>query len=424
MKRRWIVLFSVLVILFLFSACNGENAIGTAGVQSAWPDNATAPNLVEQFRSIDPHGGRPLAFAYSRDGGEYVGVDPWECKHYQGIERIDGEDGVYFYLTRSGNKTGGCPTQGNDPGELLIVRMDSMKDRVSKPLGSNRGSSGKDAPPAKDDTVTSILFDGTHGWPAWMHLGSGQRVGDIMAIPLENPYPDGGDHGAIIFIDISNPAQPEPIKVIRKQYVCQENGDCITSSPMSKMGSIGMTRLDDGTLLLAVSGGDFEPDAAVLFLKSSTPDVTSDDFRLEILSYWNSNKLLPDKNDHMWSCGRDCSYAGDYEFQTLQFVKRNDGQLFLIGMDNDTMLTNGGQDLARIFKVERDGLEFTLTFVDELHLYLSDPVNMGDMDAASGVFVTPGGRLIIYTADHDNEGPKVNDRGVLEFGEFVAEPLN
>jgi hypothetical protein len=51
--------------------------------------------------------------------------------------------------------------------------------------------------------------------------------------------------------------------------------------------------------------------------------------------------------------------------------------------------------------------------VSEKHLYLNDP-DMGSLDAASGIYVSPSGQLILYTGPHDNEG--FDDS--VEMGEF------
>ena len=415
MKKILFFIGFLLLFSLLIAGCQSEDPLFSPP-DFPWGENPPAVDLLNQFSAIQPKGGSGLAFTYAQEEGIIIGDNPWECKHYQGITRIDAEDGVYFYLTRSGNKNIVCPFQEHEPGELLIVRMDSKAAARQHTLGTNRGDEMTGLPPIEDTTIASIHFNGTEGWPAWMHPGSGQVWGDLMAIPLESPYPEDGDTGGIIFLDVSDPATPYMLRLVESYEKC--GWLRCKAEKLPKVGVLAMARIPNGNLLFALSGGVFTTKSALMFLESNTPDVTDPDFKLRLLDTWDANTLLPDENADNWNCGRTCKYSAEY--QSHQFVLDADGNIYLVAMDNDTVSTFEGWDLARLFQVTSGLDTVNLTYLDELHLYLNDPVEMGDLDAASSVYVTEDGQLILYTADHDNEGPEVNGFKVLEFGEFAS----
>jgi hypothetical protein len=126
-------------------------------------------DVVGQFDSLQLHGD-PMAFHLG------VGDDPPDgvCRHYQGMARVNGPDGTpYIILTRSGTEGDWCLwTPGDYPGELLVVRMESRKDRDGERLRSNLLRPGEEmedtVPPAEDLDVAHIHFNGL-GWPPYSH---------------------------------------------------------------------------------------------------------------------------------------------------------------------------------------------------------------------------------------------------------------
>ncbi|UCE17543.1 MAG: thrombospondin type 3 repeat-containing protein [Gemmatimonadota bacterium] len=406
-----------------------------AALQAFRPENPRVDNVEWSFKKLAPHGD-PLAFCKA------IGDDPWECKHYQGIVRGEGPDGTpYFFLTRCGNHADACPSEDDDPGELLIVKMGS-RDKDGERLRSNRLETGvhmKDTtPPVVDYGAAHIHFDGGD-WPAWMHPGGMQLVGNVLFVAMEQPCTGGFevvdgssscidkmDYGAIMLIDVSEPEAPRLIKPIYITDVLNPPSPhhdlqiavvAVTKDPVS------------GKYLFAITGGSFNKSRTVWFLESTT-DWLDMYTKLQFIDEWTSDEL-PDESDWCGNCGTTCGKPHlpwlpcRLEWQMLNFVRDSNGDLYLIGTDNNTPATfdwpvvdGDGKDLARLFRVTRSGDEFSLEYIAEKELRLSAP-EMGDLDAAAGVYVSPSGQLMLYTADHDNEGPPGWDGyPVLEMGEF------
>ena len=240
-------------------------------------------------------------------------------------------------------------------------------------------------------------------------------VDNVLFVAVENGYYHAKKSGMLL-IDVSDPENPVFIDEITTMLLDLGWGPVSVDLFEGKTGLVGVTREPGSdTYLIAMSGGSYDRSNALIFLEMDTDDLRSPGNVLEYLFTWDAGTLLPDNDDDAWRCGRDCG-ALTLNYQTLNFVRDEYGNLFLIGLDNDTATTTDGYDYAKMFGVQRSGNSFTLTYIAEKHLRLSDP-NMGDLDAASGVYVSPTGQLIIYTADHDNEGPSWI-RNSLEMGEF------
>jgi len=236
-------------------------AMDTAVAQSG--NDYWVTDLVTQFSQINSHG-EPLG---ARRG---VGVDGVRlCKHYQSVVRLPGAGRPYFYFLRSGNATGTCEDQGDDPGELLVVRMDS-RDTDGERLRSNKLQSGSrfdDTPPsALDRGIKSILLDGgsidTNGtiWPGWCHPGGSQIVDDVLVVPVEHRFlPNDDADGGFLLIDVSTPNDPTLIK----EFDLNE-----------KIGVMAATRDPiSGKYLFLLTGGSFNGASKVRFIMSTTTDL-------------------------------------------------------------------------------------------------------------------------------------------------------
>jgi hypothetical protein len=120
------------------------------------------PNVVGQFDALAL---RPDGMAFDPASSP----DASKCKHYQGMARMQGADGTpYLFVTRSGVKpsdTGisellcGGSLVGDDPGNLLVVRMGS-RDKNGERLRSNWLRRGPAYPDPRDAVVKTITFDG------------------------------------------------------------------------------------------------------------------------------------------------------------------------------------------------------------------------------------------------------------------------
>jgi len=367
-------LFGPLLVCALFWALGSSTPIAAGGgdEQVSTPQDRPIPpgcpvsNVVAAFGNIPPRGGQPVQFLWGPFGKPDFG-SPFPCKHFQGIASMEAHNGTqYFFLTRSGNKTASCDDP-DDPGELWVFRDDDP------PTACHR-----------------IVFDGSPGRPGWMHPGGVQLIDGVLVVPVEKKWPEGGG-GAILLFDVQDPEEPEFLKQI------EQFGTTVLKPP----GVVAVTKMPDGKYLFAVTGGDYDGTDTVWFGLSASTDLRHPDLAIDFYDDWKHAELGPDKDK--WSCGRSSVFCGDFGFQTLNFIRDTNGALYIAGTDNDTSPIDSGEDWARLFRVYPGPGNTTLAYAAERHLYVGDPENMGDLDAAGGFYVTPSGHLILYTCDHNGD---------------------
>ena len=360
-------------------------AAGTAAAER------TVPSVIFSFGQLAHHPD-PMAV------GIGVGDDASLCMHYQGINRYDGPDGTpYLFISRSGNRTSACALDNNTPGELAIARLDS-RPRHGERLRPNRlmyNVSQKDTPPpASDRIVRSINFDGVSTdaagqvLPPWMHLGGMQIIDDVLVIPVEDQYSGGSNTGALLFFDLADPENPLLMHSVPFGY---------------KIGVVAITKEPDtGKYLIAVSGGSTE---TIRFFRTATDDLTNDpgiDW-FDPIDIWDrGDSDVPNSTDDSWE-----------KWQTINFVRQDDGQLFLVGVDNTSWTDQTEGHVTKLYLVTESNDNFNFTLASVRHLKLDDP-RSGNGAAGSGVYISPMGELMMYTCEHDNDGPQ----GSIRAGEI------
>lgn len=345
-----------------------------------------------RFRDIARHGD-PL--------GWHLGVasDPDVCRHYQGIVRVDSAAGTpHFILTRSGNNTGfqctptGACGTSDCPGEIAVVQMASRPAHGER-LRSNkllRNAKLEDTIPSTSDTgVRSYQLNGSGGWPAYRHPGGGQVIDGILIVPLEEPFGSETALGALLLVDVADPLSLQPIKKLTFTF---------------KIGVFGVTRDPaTGKYLFLLTGGD---NSVVRFYETDQTSLRDPQLSVSHVDDWLSSELAT---------------ASWLPWQTMQIIRQSNNQLFVACASNEseTAPVFNGRDIIRLFQLDRTGNNFSFSFFAERHLKLDGP-GMGNLNAGSGFHITPTGQLILYTVEHDNDGPG----GTVRAGEFrsVAEP--
>jgi len=453
-KRKSVLRLSVTILITIIFMVTAKIAMSnsTTNIATEIGNDIRAPDVVAQFKLMhdgdegaEDHPelkGSPLAARYCNDDGEAcIGNDPTNTTHYQGIHRVDSDEFPYFILTLNGNPY----TAGTDyAGELLSIQMGSKSAKVGEPLGTSCVNlNGSCEPNSLDKTIKSVRFNGQHmetedvKWSyGWKHPGSGQVLGDILFLPLEkvcntvtgeinkcanNDENEDENIGAIIALDISNPTDPRLVREITRT---------VTGATLPTIGVLAATKTDDNKYLFAVNGGAYDSNNALTFYETTEPIETVADMKtmeIEWIFTWNANTLQPENNDDFWRNGRaDWIWNYDVDYQMINFIRDQDGNLYIFATDNDFWNPDGGGiDWGKLFRVVREGDDFTLWYVATKHFYLNDPVMMGDFDAAAGIYLTPAGKMILYTAPHDNDGYDYCDGdgrcNALEMGEFVSE---
>jgi hypothetical protein len=165
---------------------------GAAGQGNNLPSTELyfVPDVVAQFQALSERGDA-LGFGIGDS------PDPSVSHHYQGIARSHGPGKPYFFITRS----------EDGPANLLIVSMESRPTNGER-LRSNRLMRGKDTddtpPPSNDKVVAWYPFYELYGWPNYKHAGGMQLLGDVLAVPLEDPFLGETRKTLIVFFDVSN----------------------------------------------------------------------------------------------------------------------------------------------------------------------------------------------------------------------------
>jgi len=366
--------------------------------------------------------------------------DPTSCKHYQGMLRMQGPDGTpYLIVTRSGNIPpvpgpddiicGENPLEDNDdPGNLLIVRMDS-RDRHGERMRSNRllpvHAFTRTPPPAEDRVVAHFTFNGVGGWPAYGHPGGMQNVGNVVAIPLEAPRQSGLPASQIVFVNFANMEQP----VITSSF----------APPVPAGGAagvVGLTQLPDDSYLMLVTGGQNE---TIAFYKSlptgadcsplaisQCSNLTSPNLQWELIDTWvaEPKRIVQGPGgtttveDPM---SPDEIYAGQNwpanpAHQTYQFIRQSvaNGTLYIAAAIGRIL---SDDDRIELYRVECEagpnckGGEIRLRRVASRGLFTyptADPDTnsygkTASFAAASTFYVSPTGELLFYATEHDND---------------------
>jgi len=375
----------------------------------------SAPNVEAQFNALSERADA-LGFQIGPS------ADPTSCKHYQGMARSQGPGTPFLFVTHNRNDGNFCFQDTHEPGELLVVKMVS-RGTDGERMRSNRIEKSKaaiDTPPKDTDTTTKVIrfdgsdcnpADGISGWPGYHHPGGVQLVGHILVVPLEKPLAGKGcPMSAIAFIDVTNPESP-----VLKSW---------TALPFEHTGLVAVTHQLNDHFLMIVGGGD---NAVLHVFRSQGTDLGASDLAWSSVFDYEDKTIDADIAPHDWPVSDTATY------QMLNFVREaGTGQLFLFGAygDNDPVI-NDGSDLLDLYKVGEaaDG-HVSFQFVGQRHLYTTPTAEScgvlgceGDEEianfaAASGIYVSPGGNILLYATEHENDGPEINGIGTVKAGEW------
>lgn len=335
-------------------------------------DNPTVPDAFTAFLTLKHHG-EPLAFRFQGAPIAFSGI-PTDS-HYQGIVRANLRGTPYLFVS-------GSVKDGDKRGVLLSVRMGS-RGTDGERLRSNRlakDEGGADTAPPETDRVAGYRkFN-------WKHPGGMQAVGDILAVPLEDPNFETTVQGRIAFLDMRDPAEPVEMLV------------SITSTE-HKFGVAGFTRLADGHYMVAATWGDGD---YVEFYRSNGTNFLAPGFRFDLHDTWAADELL---GFGEWPTGKT-------SYQMLNFVRQPDGRLFLLGARNTaatTPIITGKDELGMVEVGGWQAGSAKVTLVQPFlprHLFCKNAeTGYADFLAGIGVYVSPVGELIVYATEHYNHGP-------------------
>ena len=439
MKASILKLISTLslTILLLSTVAFGQTNRTLNTTASGQPEIYFVPDVIGQFNKLAL---RPDALAFGIDGHP----DPNTGQHFQGIVRRHGLGTPYMFTSRSGVDVPECVLCDDRPGNIYIVRMQSREINGER-LRSNRlirdwpiaeilpGPHGGQAnswptpPDPRDKTVARIDFNGQNGWPNYGHAGGMQLVGDVLVVPLENPYDEGDLKNRILFINVSDPEAP----ALTSQFNPLE-----VSAPGSDFGAglVAVTPVlnPDGPgvrYIMLIAGKDNKDVRLFRSLPTSDEgwtDLKDEDLSWEFIRSWSRAEVT--------NTGED-TWPDSHSHQMFNFVRQEslNGSLFLIASRNDSgVLTPGsGNDYLYLYEVHVDQYgnpaDNLLTQIERKNVGTTSIGGGGDtshFSGSTGVYVSPSGEIIVYASEHDNDGPDSllpgGERGdnTVRFGEY------
>ncbi|HEX2027582.1 MAG TPA: PKD domain-containing protein, partial [Nitriliruptorales bacterium] len=370
--------------------------------------------------------------------------DPRLCKHYQGLARVNGPGGTsYLLVSRSGNQPGGfgsisCPFEDDDPGNLLVVRLGS-RDANGERLRSNRFQRGwpingdvnvpigPTPPDERDRVVNTIFFDGGV-WPNYAHPGGMQVIGDVLVLAMEAPYDEALPDNLFMFIDVSDPEKPS----LLSQWEPPEPGGEFSAG----LAGITAIRTSDGDCCRYVMVATGKANKDVRFFRSlptepdGSTDLHSPGLAWEETARFSEGEIedcLGTVEGPFGPIQIDWHTGGGDAHQSLNLVRQGnlDGPLYMIGARNDTPLPSG-EDRMDLYRITLDAggvpPECFIELLQNRHFQSHPYMGGGDsanFAAASGVYLSPAGELIVYAAEFENDGPVgVSGHQTVRFGEY------
>lgn len=345
------------------------------------PDcNRCVDNVVDAMNRLGAHGD---TLGFRLNDASDVSL----FHHWQGIQRLGALGGRYLAVSRS----------VEDENALFVVVEMGSRDRSGARFRSNRlvpNQEVDDTPPFLEDGVIVQV----PRLPEFHHAGGMQALGNFLAVgversdvrhPITHEILEPGASRAL-FYDLSDPRAP------RKLDTEIDHTDLANAA-----GAVLMGRLLDGRILVGIGRGD---SAVIDFYVSGGTELEGAVFAH--FDTWSRGELRTDIGDDDF---------GDY--QSVNLVTQCDGTLFLVGTHQNGF---SAADFADTFRLENGaGDDVVITKVAKRNLVCDDiGEQQCNLDAAAGVYLDPGGQILVYATEHDNDGPG----GSVKFREFRPMP--
>lgn len=365
-------------------------------------ENRAVEDVVQAFDNLTHHG-EWMGF---RQHSEFPVRNLLNGKeaHIQGIARSQHKGKPYLFVSSAGNwlEIDGTAFDKYSDSNLMVIEMGS-RDETGERLRSNRLARGKGTdctPPHADDrVVTNINF------PGYNHPGSLAMVGNILAVPFEqpalpfdksvkycNPAKDSCDDrmpdGKISFFDVSAPTKPNwifdlvPVAKLGdpespSRLAPQPTKDKEVLITHKGFGVVGLTRLPDEHFLLVTGAGNgskvefWRSNSTSFFDEAGEPDKS---FAFDL-----HGTLYKDHDEEPDSPGMGDWFVSDgtiflkfglwHTYQSYSFVNQSDDNLYLIVGRNVNPLAPSfpGEDRIALYKVGgfSDGADISLTNLSE-----------------------------------------------------------
>ncbi len=419
-------------------------SLTSLSAQADYPleNNVAVANAVSQFTNI-------------KNDGEWIGAfkhpnipdtNQSSKDHYQGIYRAPfhaGANNNILYVSKSGPAS----ENKNYIGTVQITSAASESNvRMGERMGSNlliKNLKPGDSLPFHNNTVAlNDKVINAQVSQHWKHPGGMQMVGDIMAVPLEQPLitqqyqrSDGvfvSSASRIAFYNCSNPASPRQMNYILDMAEAEASVSALrlaaiqdaTGKDRIEAGVASITKLPNGKFMLMVT---YALDAVVVVFVSNEESffkrdnsgkvVENDKFKFEFYDVWFANEQYQ-KSSGKWPWEKS-TFTNDKaisSFQQLSLINQKDGKLFVIGSVNTSKLAPviNGKDMVRLFEVKgfpgdptdpSGNIKFNYIAEKHLKMESGDGENFSNGNAGISAYVSPTRELLLYGIFH-NESSK------------------
>ncbi len=334
-----------------------------------------APELATTAAALDSNGtlwSVPSAFAAVPTSGVRMGVRPGafsmtalsnSTNHFQGVARL--AQGAYLALT------------GSKASDLFLIDLASRSDSATGRWGTNRP--GGAAPPAGDAAVARLDVGAAAGYPSYDHAGGLQAIGGYVAIGLEPlGATSSSPSSAVALVQVTNPSAPQLVSTIDR------GGE-------GTAGAVGITRLLDGTWLMAV--GEYDS-AKIDFYQGVGGSLATAGWTL--VDRWQRSV----SGSFCSGPGQDSNWGA---YQNLNLFTQSDGKVYLVGMHRDS----GGDDYADLYELSflpevlpcslgstQSGWDVRATKLANKHVTCTDYC---DFDGGAGMYLDSAAQgLVLY----------------------------
>lgn len=447
-RRGNVMNFSTLKVVFIFFLFLSPVTYSMDSCQqrlsAPCEQNHSIRDVQDAFDSLTHHGEwlgfRPGFISPIRLGGP---------EHIQGIARSHRKGVPYLFVTSA----------GHEDANLMVIRMAS-RDTTGERLRSNRLLRDVETdctlPPTGDKVVSNLTFED------YNHPGTLAMVGDVLAIPFEQPIAAADSKGKISFYNVmgattensmpelifdlvpvreTNSTEPDP--AIPKRLV-QEEAEGEEKMLDKGFGIIGLAKLPDGHFLLVTGAG---VGSRIEFWRSNNTSFFADDkgqsepFAFELhgvlykqYSYEKESGTIidvedsPGLEDWFIAGGSSTNPPAFHTYQNYSLVNQDDGKLFMIVGRNAFAAAPyiSGQDRIALYEVTgfEEGADIMLhnlrieaqgikNFSNDVILPLctAGPVpgllrtSNANLLAGGNTYVSPSGELLFYAVEHYNWGP-------------------
>jgi len=320
-------------------------------------ENYEISNIVESVNSLF-HRGQYIELQHKMNipEFEYINVN----NHFQGILRL--KDSNFIILSGASKRS--------KHAHLFIAHIGSKNPKLHREIGTN--ILFKDIP-SVDELKEIICISKDVFW----HAGGISSCGDILVIPLEGEKEKNGkeiDVSKIIFYNIKNPLSP----VQYPKFISRIN---------QKAGASTLVRIKNRFLCAVWTDSDNYGKRFDFYLSKSGKLIDGFKKTKKILLLNISNRT-----------GRQP------RFQTIEFIKQSNGELFIIGYLNTRKAAPviNGRNKCYIYKcnfaltANRVSITMSQVYTREF----DDGGKQYNMGGACGSHIQKNGKLLLYSAHH------------------------